>query len=430
MSDAQQSIRRHIVAVSTAAVFMASSFVVMGATINMSGALISSGSLVVQSDIKKVQHPSGGVVKTLLVSEGAHVAAGALLVQLDEVVARANLSAITKSLWELEARQARLQAERDGATNIVFPAELTEETDAAAVAIMAGERRFFELRHEASEGQKRQLNEQIAQLRDEIGGLNEQLASKTQESGYLSKEQNGVEELWQQKLVSLTRLTALQRDSARLLGEQGQLKATVAQTKGKISETELKILQIDQDFRSSVAKELADVRASYAETTEKRVTARDQTERLELRAPEAGIVHDLKIHTEGGVIGAGETVMTIVPDSDRLVVDTHVEPRDVSQILVGQPATLRFTNFNQRTTPEINGEVTRVGADVSREDQSSAPYYVVRIAINADEAKRLGDVKLLPGMPVEVYIRTGERTMLSYLMKPLADQARRAFRER
>ncbi len=192
----------------------------------------------------------------------------------------------------------------------------------------------------------------------------------------------------------------------------------------------MKILQVDQDFRSGVAKELADIRARYADAIEKQVTAKDQTEKHEIRAPQAGVVHDLTIHTQGGVITAGETIMTIVPDQDNLIVETHVAPQDIDQVKLSAPTVLRFTNFNQRTTPEIEGEVSRIGADVSRDDKAAPTYFLVRIAIPPSELKKLATKHLLPGMPVEVFIPTTERTMLSYLMKPLADQVHRAFREK
>ena len=226
-----------------------------------------------------------------------------------------------RTLWELEARRARLQAERDGEPELVFPEHLTALSDPAAQSIVSGERRFFQLRQAATEGQKRQLREQIAQLKEQIGGMGDQLTATKQEAALVDKELVGVQQLWDQRLVQLSRLSALQRDAAKLLGERGQLTASMAEAKGKISETELKILQIDQDFRANVAKELADIRAKYAEMFEKQIAARDQTEKLEIRAPQAGVVHDLTIHTQGGVIAPGETIMTIVPDRDSLIVE-------------------------------------------------------------------------------------------------------------
>jgi len=430
MHRTRQSIRHHTLAVGIAAGVLVCGIGIMGAATDMSGAIISQGSLVVESSVKKVQHPSGGVAKKLLVKDGTHVARDDLLIRMDETVARANLSAVTKSLWELEARRARLQAERDGEQEVSFPEAITSHSDVAARAIVSGERRFFQLRRDASDGQKRQFKAQISQLQEEIGGMQDQLAAKKQETELITNELVGVQQLWERRLVSLSRLSALQRDSARLLGERGQLTASIAQAKGKISETELKILQIDQDFRRDVAKELAEVRARYAETVEKQVAARDQTEKLEIRAPQAGVVHDLTIHTQGGVIAPGETIMTIVPDQDSLIVETHVAPQDIDQVKLNRPAVLRFTSFNQRTTPEIDGEVNRIGADVSRDDKTSPSYFVVRIAIPPQQMSKLRTSRLLPGMPVEVFIPTSERTLLSYLIKPLADQVHRAFREK
>ena len=432
MSRTAQSIKRHSIAIGGAAAFLVGSIGIMAAATDMSGAIISQGTLVVESHIKKIQHPSGGVAKTLFVHEGSRVNEGDLLIQMDETVAQANLLAVTKSLWELEARRARLQAERDGAQDVSFPADLAGLSEPSAQAILAGEKRFFELRRDASEGQKRQLHEQIGQLNEQIAGMDDQLTATKQEAGLVTTELSGVEQLWEQHLVSISRLSALQRDSSKLLGERGQLTASIAQAKGKISETELKILQVDQEFRSDVAKELSDVRAKYADTLEKQVTARDQTEKLELRAPQAGIVHDLAIHTRGGVIGAGETVMTIVPEHDRLLVETHVAPQDIDQVKLQQQVFLRFTNFNQRTTPEVEGEVIGIGADISRDekDRAASPYFTVRISIPDDELQKLEGARLLPGMPVEVFIKTNERTLLSYLVKPLADQVHRAFREK
>jgi HlyD family secretion protein len=430
MNSSGASIRRHTIALAVIAGFLVCSIGIMGAATDMSGAIISQGSLVVESDVKKVQHPSGGVAKQLLVREGDHVGKDDLLIRMDETVAQANLNAVTKNLWELEARRARLQSERDAEPEISFPDSLTQSQDPAAQSIVAGEQRFFQLRRDAAGGQKKQLHEQIEQLKEQIGGMNDQLTAKKQESELVDKELVGVQQLWDQRLVQMSRLSALQRDAARLLGERGQLTASIAQAKGRISETELKILQIDQDFRSNVAKELADVRAKYAEAFEKQVTARDQAQKLEIRAPQAGVVHDLTIHTQGGVIAPGETIMIIVPDQDSLIVETHVAPQDIDQVKFGQPATLRFVNFNQRSTPEINGEVARIGADVSRDDKTGPTYFVVRITIPPAEMRKLGKARLLPGMPVEVFIPTSERTLLSYLMKPLADQMHRAFREK
>jgi HlyD family secretion protein len=215
-----------------------------------------------------------------------------------------------------------------------------------------------------------------------------------------------------------------------LKGERGQLVATIAQSRGKISEIQLQILQLDQNIRSEVAKELGDIRAKMAELVERRVTATQELQRIDLRAPQSGFVHQLAVHTKGGVIGAGEQIMLIVPEADALVIEARVMPRDIDQVQLGQSAVLRFTSFNQRRTPELNGTVSRIAADTINDDRAGTSYYLVRISINNGETARLNGLRLVPGMPVEAFIKTVDRTILSYLLKPLADQAQRAFRER
>ena len=429
--NTQQSIRAHLVAIGAAAVLLVGGVGVIGATTELAGAVIAAGALVVESNVKKVQHPTGGIVGDLLVHDGSQVQAGELLVRLDETTAQANLAMVDKSLAELFARRARLEAERDGADTVEFPEELLQAARQAEIArVVAGERKLFQLRREAQEGQKAQLRERIVQLREEVQGYTDQAGAKAKEIEFIQKELEGVRELWQKNLVPITRVTALERDGARLEGERGQLIATVAQGKGKISETELQIIQLDQNLRSDVAKELADIRAKVAELIERKVTAMDQLQRIEIRAPQAGVVQQLAVHAKGAVLAAGEQIMLIVPEADALVVEVRADPQKIDQIKLGQAAALRFPSFSQRTTPELNGRVSRVAADVMQDQRTGLPYFLVRISMSADEITRLSGLKLVPGMPVEAFIRTDERTMLSYLFKPLTDQARRAFREK
>jgi HlyD family secretion protein len=426
----RSSIRAHLLAIAAATVVLVGGIGVMGASTELAGAIIASGALVVESNVKKVQHPTGGIVGELLVRDGAHVKAGDLLVRLDETAAQANVAMVSKSLAELWARQARLEAERDAVDEVEFPAELIAAAqDPEIRRVVTGERRLFELRREAQQGQKAQLRERIAQYQDEVRGFTEQAAAKKKEIEFIQKELEGVRDLWSKSLIPITRLTALERDGARLEGERGLLIATIAQAKGKISEIELQIIQVDQNARSEVAKELADIRAKIAELVERRVTAIDQLQRIDIRAPQAGVVHQLAVHTKGGVVAAGEQLMLIVPEADDLIVEARVAPHNIDQLKADQPATLRFPGFNQRATPELNGRVSRIAADVIEDPRTNQPYYLVRVTIAEGEIERLNGLKLVPGMPVEAFIRTDERTMLSYLLKPLTDQARRAFRE-
>jgi HlyD family secretion protein len=430
-SATRRSMRRHLVA----AIVVVSVLVVgvggWAATAVISGAVVASGSVVVDSNVKKVQHPTGGIVGELRVRDGDRVHAGDVVVRLDETVTRANLAIVTKGLGEMMARKARLESERDGLDTITFPAQLVADAgDPDRAAAMDSERKLFDLRKTARSGQKAQLKERTAQLGEEITGLAAQQNSKAKEIALIDRELAGVRELWKQNLVQLTRLTALEREAARLDGERGQLVAAAAQAKGKIAETALQILQIDQDLASDVAKELRDVDGKIGEFVERKVTAEDQLKRIDIRAPQDGSVFQLAVHTVGGVITAGDPIMLIVPEADNLSVEVKVNPQDIDQLQLNQKAILRFSAFNARTTPEIEGIVTRISADTSTDQRTGQTYYTIRISMPAEQIERLGNVKLLPGMPVEAFVQTGDRTMLSYLMKPLHDQVMRAFREK
>ena len=427
----RESIRRHILTGGLIVLLLGFGVGGWAATTQIAGALIAQGSIVVDSNVKKVQHPTGGVVGKLNVQDGDRVKAGDILVQLDDTVTRANLAIVTKSLDELAARKARLEAERDGADSVTFPRMLlAHATDGPVATALANERKLFELRRSARLGQKAQLRQRITQLDEEIRGLNAQQEAKAREISLIGKELDGVRELWKNNLVQITRLTALERDAARLEGERAQLLAAVAQAKGKIAETELQVIQIDQDLSSEVAKDMREVDAKFGEFIERKVAAEDQLKRIDIRAPQDGIVLESKVHTVGGVIPAGDAIMLIVPESDNLIVEAKVNPHDIDQVQVGQSAVLRFSAINLRTTPEINGTVTRISADTTTDQRTGQNYYTTRIGMTKSEIARLGDIKLIPGMPVEAFVQTGERTVMSYLIKPLQDQFMRAFREK
>ena len=429
--SARNSIQRHLLTGALIVLLLAFGVGGWAATTQIAGALIAQGSVVVDSNVKKVQHPTGGVVGKLNVQDGDRVKAGDILVQLDDTITRANLAIVTKGLDELAARKARLEAERDGAEAIEFPPQLLARANEPSVSVaVANERKLFELRRSSRLGQKAQLRQRITQLQDEIRGLTAQQDAKAREITLIGKELEGVRELWKNNLVQITRLTALERDGARLEGERGQLVAAVAQAKGKISETELQVIQIDQDLSSEVAKDMREVDAKFGEFVERKVAAEDQLKRIDLRAPQDGVVLESKVHTVGGVIPAGDAIMLIVPETDNLMVEAKVNPHDIDKVQVGQSAVLRFSAFNLRTTPEINGTVTRVSADTTTDQRSGQNFYTTRIAMPKSEIAKLGDVKLIPGMPVEAFVQTGERTVMSYLIKPLQDQFTRAFREK
>jgi HlyD family secretion protein len=427
----QLTLHRQVLAIAATATVLVVGLGGWAATTEFSGAVIAPGQVVVNSNVKKVQHPTGGVVGELRVRDGDRVKGGDVVLRLDDTQTRASLAIVVKALDELTARQAREEAERDGAVAVTFPRDLIERMDNPDVAnAVGGELRQFATRHATREGQRSQLNERTAQLKEEIRGYEAQTVSKSNQITWIEKELKGVNDLWAKNLVPYTRVTALERDKERLDGERGQLIASIAQSKGKSTEIELQILQIDQDMRSEVGKDLADIRGKVAELVEKKVAAEDLLRRVDLRAPIDGIVHQLAVHTVGGVIAPGEVAMLIVPEADALEVEVKVQPQDIDQIRQGQQAVLRFTAFSQRTTPELIGEIARLSADVSEDQKTGARYYTLRIAVPTSELARLGELRLVPGMPVESFVQTNSRTVMSYLVKPLSDQASRAFREK
>jgi len=400
------------------------------ATSKIVGAVIAEGSVAIDSNVKKVQHPTGGVVGQLYVHDGDHVTAGQLLIRLDETASRADLEIVRKALNGLYARRARLAAELDGADAVAVPPQFADTGDDPDVKdALVSERKLFEARRKARLGQQDQLKQRIGQLDEEVAGINAQKQGNDKEVALIEQELQGTRDLWKKNLIPLNRLTTLEREEARLQGQGGQMIASAAATKDKIAETQLQILQIDQDLASDVAKDLRETDGKIGEYVERKVAAEDRLKRTDIRAPQDGIVFQSTANTIGGVITAGDPIMLIVPESDQLTVEVKIDPKDIEQIRLGQPAVLRFSAFSLGTTPEVNGTVSRIAADTSTDQRTGQSYYLVRIAMRANAAGNLGELKLTPGMPVEAFIQTSERTLLSYLVKPLHDQLLQAYRQ-
>jgi HlyD family secretion protein len=429
-AGARAAIRRYSLLGLSSAFFLVGGLGGWAAVTELSGAVVAPGSIVVDSHVKKVQHPTGGVVGEILARDGDRVRAGDVVIRLDETVARANLAMVSKSLDELAARQSRLEAERDGLERVAFPSALKSRLHEPELAsLIKGEIHVFEDRRVARAGQKAQLKERTAQLQEQIDGLKLQASAKADEIQLIQDELTGVEQLWRKNLVPITRVTALKREETRLRGERGQLISNIAQAKGRISETELQIIQIDQDLRSEVSKELREIQAKVAELVERKVSAEDQLKRIDIRSPQDGVVHQSIVHTVGGVINAGEPLMLVVPEADELSIEVKVSPQDIDQLQPGLDTVLRLSAFNQRTTPELKGKVSLIAADLVTDQRSGVQYYPVRVAFAEGERDKLGALKLVPGMPVEGLIQTGYRTVFSYLTKPVADNMVKAFRE-
>jgi len=402
---------------------------VWGSVATLSGAVIANGMVVVDGSSKQIQPPQGGVIGEILVKDGTRVSAGDLLVKLDDTQARASLGIVTSELTELLGRKARLSAESDGRSDLEFPPGFTV-SDPEAEHVANGERRLFLARLESANGQKDQLGERIKQDQEEIKGLTLQNSAKSRELKLIGDEQSGVNDLYKQNLVPLTRVLSLQRAEVRIQGEIGTLVSKIAKLNGQIVETRLQIIAIDQNRFSDAQKELREIEGRIAELQERKIAAEDQLRRVQLRAPIDGIIHELSVHTVGGVVSPAEQLMLIVPSSDSLSVEVRIPTSNIDQLKIGREAMLRFTAFSQRATPEVKGVLTRLSPDAVRDKETGQFYYTARITPDNRDLERLADKKLVPGMPVEAFIETSPRTALSYLTKPLTDQFERAFRER
>lgn len=397
---------------------------------DLASAIIAPGVVAVENSTRKVQHPSGGVVAQLLVREGQEVEAGQVLLRLDATLQQASQSIVSKARDQSMARQARLEAERDNLRVVATPVLLvTRLGEPQAQAAMVSERQLFVDRQQSREGQKKQLRERIEQLKQTIGGHDLQQRTKTEEIVLIEQEYTAVKTLLEKGMMTIDRVNALARGIARLRGERGQLVASIAEARARIAETELELLQVDQKFREQVSQELRDLLVQQGELVEREIAANDQLKRIDITAPSKGRVQQLVVHTVGGVISPAEPLMQIVPLDEDLLVEARIDPQDIDQVALGQAVRLRMSAFNRSTTPELNGTLSRLSADLVVDPQTGVGSYRAGIRINKDELSRLPGLTVLPGMPVESMIQTGQRTVLSYLLKPLGDHAQRAFRE-
>lgn len=395
----------------------------------LTGAIVAQGLVVVEGEPKRVQHQNGGIVGEILVKEGDHVRADQTMIRLDMTIPRVQLAQIETQLAQMIGRRARLEVERDGRAEIDFPAGFAVGTEEER-QVAERERLYLRESREARRQQAEQLTERIGQYEREIEGTSAQVAAKSKETALIGVELAGVESLFRQNLIPISRVTALQREVARLGGEKGSLEASIAKARGQIAEIRIQLLSLEQRVKADAVKELGDVEASIAQLEERKPAAEETLRRVEIRAIQSGYVHQLKVHHAGAVIAPGDAIMLIVPDQERLVAEFKVSPTEIDQIRLGQRAWLRFSAFNARTTPEIEARIIRVAPDITRDTMTGAVYFVVRAGVEPAALAHLGGHGITPGMPVEVFAETGRRTALSYLFKPLADAFGRAFRER
>lgn len=401
------------------------------ATASISGAVIAPGQIVVRSNAKKVQHLEGGIVLELNVENGHRVHAGEVIMRLDPSEPRARLAIIIAQLAELEVELKRLEAERDGHSVLEFPLELLKFMPKSEIErIIDSQQKLIASRLEVLAGKKRQLAEQVNQIKNQISGMEAQQEGRKRQLSIAAAELETMQELLKDGLVQRNRVLDLEREKANVEGDIGRLVAEIAKLRGAVSEVGLRAIQVDDDWRSEVLTAIAEVRTKVGSLREQRQAAQERIDRIDVIAPQSGFVHELAIHTVGGVVGPGETLMLIVPESDPLVLRARVRPRDINAIWLGQPVRVRLLSFNQKTTPEVNGQVAMIGADLSTDAQSRIQFFEVDIVLNsADLAGLEAHEPIRPGMPAEAFIQSGEKTALAYLLNPLTEQVNKAFRE-
>ena len=394
----------------------------------IAGAVIANGMIVVENNRQVVQHAEGGIVGQIAARDGDRVEAGALLVELDDTLLRSELAVAELQLIELRARRARLEAERDESEQVSFPPELIEQGGSAAQEQLGGQRALFFARKQTFEKEVSQIAERTLQTRNQIAGAEAQLAALAIQEELTLEELTVQEDALARRLTQAARVSTLRRDAARLQGDIGQLQSDIARFKGEIAGFEIERVRLQNARREAAITELRDIQFRELELTEQRQSLAKRLDRLDIRSPVAGIVYGSTVFAQNAVVQPAEALMYVIPQDQPLIVNARVEAIHIDQVHVGQPATLRFSAFNQRLTPEVTGTVLDVSADVFQDDVTGMTYYRVDLAPLAEELPKLEDQDLLPGMPVEAYLKTDDRTPLSYLTKPLTDYFGRAFR--
>lgn len=395
----------------------------------LEGAVVTTGAVKVDQNLKEVQHRDGGIIKTLAIKQGDLVKEGQVLATLDDVQIKAELLIVKSQLGEALGRKARLTAERDALTTVNFPPEI-KLLSSTHDLIVHGEKRLFDGNRQARESQKEQLELGIVQTAEEIKGMEARLAAKQQEGELVGAEREKLLILFDKKIVDYSRVYTAQRDWARILGEQGEIAAGIARAKGRASEIRVQIIAVDQNATTEAQRELRTVDARVSELNERKLAIEDRLFRTEIRAPVSGYVNELFVYTIGGVITPAAKLATIVPENAELRFEAKISPVDIDQVRAGQAARIRLTSFNRTTTPEMKAKVTMVSPASAKDPANGQEHYIAYVQLVEDALPHLKGIRLVPGMPAEVYISTQERTAASYLVKPFTDQMNRAFRER
>lgn len=397
----------------------------------IAGAIVTSGRVEVESNRQIVQHPQGGVVGEILVANGDTVTAGQVLLRFDAVLTESELAITEGQLYELIGQKSRLLAERDGVGTIVFDPEIAEAAQSLpkVAELIEGQERLFEARRASLGEALSQWRERGNQINNQIEGSQAQLGALRQQAELLGQELADQQSLLANGLTQASRVSALRREVANLSGQIGALNADIAGARGRLAEIEIERLKLSTSLREEAITALRELQPREIELRQNRLSLLEVLDRLTVRAPRGGVVYDLAVHTTRAVVQPAEPIMYIIPQDEPLIIRTRIPTQHIDQIRLGQPATLRFSSFEQRTTPEIFGKVANISPDVFTDERSGISYYSADLRPDPGELEKLAGQELIPGMPVEAFIKTEARTPFNYLIKPLADYFNRAFRE-
>jgi HlyD family secretion protein len=400
----------------------------LSAILQVGGAVVGSGEVAVESNVKTLIHPTGGILKALMVRDGDHVARGQLLMRLDQGVSSVGAESAALGLEQLLARRARLEAERDGASSILFPPDLTTKTDTRASEAMARERQLFALRRRERDGSVALLKQRVQQYQEQIASFQAQIAAIESQMTLIEPELAGLRKLHDRQLVTINRLNEMERTAVQMKGSKAALESNIAEARAHISEANEQILNVDKQIRSDAGTQLADVVGQLNDQQVRVATTNDTVDRSEIRAPQSGVVDKIAFTTIGSAVPPVQPLLQIVPDRDSMIVEARIRPQDVDQVRVGQGARVTFSGFNRQTTPDIPGKLIFVSPDLTADQRTGQSYYRIKVRLDAEALARAPQIALKAGMPAEIFVETGNRSILSFLIKPLSDQLRYSMR--
>lgn len=431
MSTADWSARRPIAIGLVGLTMLLGGFGTWAAMAAIAGAVIANGQIEVAQNKQVVQHPDGGVVAAINVAEGDHVKAGQVLIRLESTELASELAIVENMLFEMMARRGRLEAERDGRAKIVFDPLLQDiaSSHASARLLMAGQESLLDARRNTSQNERLQLEKRRTQISDQISGLAAQQISLHTQARLIAQERSDQEILREKGLTQASRLLALLREEASLAGRLGELTAQTSQAEGRMTEIDIELLKLDASLREEAIRALRDLQYRELELLEKRAALSARLNRLTITAPVAGVVYGLEVFAPRSVLRPAQPALFIVPQDRPPVITARVHPTDIDLVFQGQKVMLRFPALDQRNTPELSGDVRQISPDAFQDEATRDSFYRVRVTLNQDQLAQLPQgIELLPGMPVEVFFRTGDRTPIAFLLKPLTDYFARAFR--